>query len=163
MPMTKKEAADFLGVTVRAIEGYAAKGRLHPTYATGQRGKVAMFDDAELARLKEERGQVVFTQPPSPEQPTQASPENTNTALVAPSDNERFLALLEAITARPESTAPASIGEKILLTLSDASALTSLSANHLRDALHTGKLKGKIIGRGWKIKRADLDLYVKKL
>jgi excisionase family DNA binding protein len=44
-----------------------------------------------------------------------------------------------------------------------AAALTSLSMNHLREAIHAGKLKGKIIGKGYKIKRSNLDAYVKKL
>ncbi len=47
--------------------------------------------------------------------------------------------------------------------LYDAATLTSLSAGHLRAAIHTGKLKGKIIGRGYKIKRDDLNTYIHKL
>jgi excisionase family DNA binding protein len=64
-------------------------------------------------------------------------------------------------------TAPAptisDLAQKLMLTLADAAALTSLSKDHLSDAIHAGKLKARKLGRGWKIKRDDLDLYVRKL
>jgi len=50
-----------------------------------------------------------------------------------------------------------------MLTLADAAALSSLSENHLREAIKAKKLKGRIIGKGYKIKRVDLDAYIKKL
>ncbi len=40
---------------------------------------------------------------------------------------------------------------------------TTNGRGHLRDAITDKKLKARIIGRGWKIKRDDLALYVKKL
>jgi hypothetical protein len=55
------------------------------------------------------------------------------------------------------------VSEKILLGLKDCRALTGLSAANLRAALHTGKLVGKIIGRGYKIKRSDLDAFIDNL
>ncbi len=55
------------------------------------------------------------------------------------------------------------VADKLMLTLADAAALTSLSKDHLSAAIHAGKLKAKKIGRGWKVKRDDLDGYVKKL
>lgn len=45
----------------------------------------------------------------------------------------------------------------------DCRALTGLPRDHLVDAIKAGRLKGKIIGKGYKIKRADLDLNVRKL
>jgi excisionase family DNA binding protein len=50
-----------------------------------------------------------------------------------------------------------------MLTLQEAAALSNLSRAHLRQAIRCGKLKAKIIGRGWRIKRADLDTYVRAL
>ena len=57
----------------------------------------------------------------------------------------------------------AEVAHKIMLTLPEAAVLTSLSRNHLREAISKGKLKARIIGRGWRVKRSDLDAYVKKL
>jgi excisionase family DNA binding protein len=50
-----------------------------------------------------------------------------------------------------------------MLTLPEASTLSNLSRGHLRDAIRGGRLKAKIIGRGWRVKRADLDLYIRTL
>jgi excisionase family DNA binding protein len=41
--------------------------------------------------------------------------------------------------------------------------LTGLSEQNLRDAIKSEKLKAKIIGRGWKIKKQDLDDFVSNL
>jgi excisionase family DNA binding protein len=41
--------------------------------------------------------------------------------------------------------------------------LSGLSRNHLRQVIEEKKLKARIIGRGWRVKRGDLDAYVKKL
>jgi excisionase family DNA binding protein len=53
--------------------------------------------------------------------------------------------------------------EKVLLNLTDCRLLTGLSDYYLRDSIKTGTLKAKIIGRGYKIKKQDLDEFVKNL
>lgn len=52
---------------------------------------------------------------------------------------------------------------KLLLTMSEAQALTGLSREFLRDAINLGQLKAKMIGRSWRIKRSDLEEYVSNL
>jgi excisionase family DNA binding protein len=85
----------------------------------------------------------------------------------APGVLERLAAALEAL--RPVAQAPApkvSIADaahKLLLSLPEAAALSGLSRNHLRQAIKDRSLKSRKIGRGWRIKRADLDAYVRKL
>jgi len=49
------------------------------------------------------------------------------------------------------------IADKLLLTLPEAQALTGLSREMLRDAITSNKLKAKVIGKGWRIKRSDLN------
>ncbi len=51
--LTKQEADDRLGVSIRTIENYSSKGKLHPKYTAGQRGKCALFDEAKVERLKD--------------------------------------------------------------------------------------------------------------
>jgi excisionase family DNA binding protein len=157
MPLTKQEAANLLGVTIRSIEGYVKKGRLSVAYTKGERGNIAVFDEQELEKLKAERDQVTFVERPATDQPHAGS-----LALMRPDAGRALAALVEAIQSAPARPS-ANVSEKLMLTLADASALTSLSVNHLREALHAGRLKGKIIGRGYKIKRTDLDTYIKKL
>jgi excisionase family DNA binding protein len=56
-----------------------------------------------------------------------------------------------------------SIADKPLLKLNEAAALTGLSRDTLRTAIDAKKLKGKLIGKAFRIKRDDLDEYIKKL
>ncbi len=51
---------------------------------------------------------------------------------------------------------------KLLLSLREAQALTGLSRQALRRAVSEGKLKAEIVGRGWKVKRSELNRYVEQ-
>jgi excisionase family DNA binding protein len=55
------------------------------------------------------------------------------------------------------------VSEKILLNLTDCRSLTGLSQATLKEAIKSKKLKAKIIGRGWKVKRAELDRFINDL
>jgi len=50
-----------------------------------------------------------------------------------------------------------------LLNLREAQNLTGLSREVLRQAIKEEKLKAKIIGNSWRIKRTDLDKFIKDL
>jgi excisionase family DNA binding protein len=63
---------------------------------------------------------------------------------------------------QPESVSVRA-SEKLLLNLTDCRLLTGLSDYYLRDSIKAGTLKAKIIGRGYKIKKQDLDEFVKNL
>jgi excisionase family DNA binding protein len=52
---------------------------------------------------------------------------------------------------------------KMLLALTDAAEVSGLSASHLLDAIHDGRLDGRKIGRGFKIRPADLQEYAKQV
>jgi excisionase family DNA binding protein len=45
----------------------------------------------------------------------------------------------------------------------EAQALTGLSREVLRDAIASGELKAKVIGKGWQVKRSDVEEYVDRL
>jgi len=47
-----------------------------------------------------------------------------------------------------------------LLTLAEAQALTGLSRQTLRDAIESGELKSRQIGRAFRVKRGDLEKYI---
>jgi excisionase family DNA binding protein len=55
------------------------------------------------------------------------------------------------------------LAHKLTLSLVEASQLSGLSRNHLRAAIAEKKLKARIIGRGWKMSRAELEGYTAKL
>jgi excisionase family DNA binding protein len=75
---------------------------------------------------------------------------------------EAIRGLLSGSSEEPRS-ASVRVSEKILINLSDCRSLTGLSEATLRDAIKSKKLKAKIIGRGWKVKRQDLDEFINNL
>jgi DNA-binding transcriptional MerR regulator len=75
--MNKKEAAEYLDVSTRAIERYTKQGKLTVKYEKGKTRSIAIYDQAELERLKEELNTPVYK--PSVEITT-----NTDNSDIAP-------------------------------------------------------------------------------
>jgi hypothetical protein len=162
--MNKKEVSEFLGVSTRLVEKYASDGRLgEVSYIRGKTGKQAEYSQEAVEKLK-------------------AALESPDTALATTTPDARLFAaqLVEAMASREQAnieairgllsssgeeprSASVRVSEKLLLNLSDCRLLTGLSEANLREAIKSNKLKAKIIGRGWKVKRPDLDEFIKKL
>jgi excisionase family DNA binding protein len=162
--MNKKEVSEFLAVSSRMVEKYASEGRLGEViYIRGKTGK-----QAEYAREAVEKLKTML--------------ESPDTALTTNSPDARlFVAqLVEAMASREQAhveairgllsgsseeprSASVRVSEKILLNLTDCRLLTGLSGANLRTAIRSGKLAGRKIGRGYKIKRADLDKFINDL
>jgi excisionase family DNA binding protein len=53
---------------------------------------------------------------------------------------------------------PPTIGERFL-TLSEAAEVLRLSTRTVREYVKNGEIKGKIIGKRWRFRRADLDAF----
>jgi excisionase family DNA binding protein len=62
-----------------------------------------------------------------------------------------------AMTKRAVAGSPA-IGERFL-TLREAAELLRFSTRTLREYVKRGEIKGKIIGKRWRFRRADLDAF----
>jgi excisionase family DNA binding protein len=80
---------------------------------------------------------------------------------------ERLAIALEALRSQQPAAAPrvsiADAAHKLTLSLPEAAALSGLPLKHLREAIKGGGLASRKMGRGWRIKRADLEAYVRKL
>lgn len=59
--------------------------------------------------------------------------------------------------------APSEIAHKLMLTLREAATLSGLPRQHLLEAIEGRSLKARLIKDGWRIRRADLDDYVRRL
>lgn len=158
--LTKQEAAKHIGISVRALERYTQQGRIKVKYVRGNRGaKTAHYEVSDLEMLKQELETPIV----KPVVDSKISPmgELQNNYQII----ERFAAVLaEALNERETSvSATISLGEKLILTLREAQAITNLSRRVLRDAIKAGKLRAQIIGRGYKIKRSDLEEFVASL
>jgi excisionase family DNA binding protein len=159
MPLDKKQAAEYLKITIRALENLVTKGRIHPQRIKGIRGVVEWrFEPDELDRYAREKQQTVFL--PAVE---------TRQALVAPPiekpDFERVIQALEELR-QPLNSSLQDIAVKFTLSLDEASQLSGFSTHQLRDAIKDGKLKAIPIGATGKrkrIRRDDLATYIKKL
>lgn len=170
--MNKQEAADYLGVSTRAIERYTQKGKLSVKYEGGKTRPVAVYDQEELDKLKEELNITTYKPAIASSDPTPTELATTSVGLsglvekfILPLSNQ-LQQLTEAISylkALPTHQATVGIENKLLLTLKEVQALTGLSRETLREAIASHQLKAQIIGKAWRIKRKDLEEYIENL
>ncbi len=153
--MNKTEAAEQLKISVRSLQRLVQDKKISVTYKRGESGKQeAIFNADELEKYKRERDTETVKPATVP----------TGDTTLARNDANQFLDILrQAITPQQTPVVNVSIADKPLLKLNEAAALTGLSRDTLRTAIDTKKLNGKLIGKAFRIKRADLDEYIKKL
>jgi predicted transcriptional regulator len=146
--MNKKEVSEFLGVSTRLVEKYASEGRLGEiTYVRGKTGKQADYNRDAVEKLKQ-------------------TLESPDTAIATKTPDARLFvaSLVEAMVSREEvRSASVRVSEKLLLSVKDCRFLTGLSEQAIRDAIRDETLKSRVIGRGFKVKRTDLDEFISKL
>lgn len=168
--MRKKEAAEYLGISTRALEAHQTSGKLSVRYERGKTGDVAVYDERELKKLRAEIDNRRNPRPAIVSEPLETSESlevirgsatNLSSLFPAASLITQLAGAIEAARASVKPSVP--IEAKTLLKLSEATSLTGLSRQHLRTAIEANKLKAKLIGRAWRIKRADIDTYVTKL
>lgn len=179
--LTKEQAANFLGKSPKAIQRYTASGQLKVTYVKEGNLQRAYY---KLDDLKE------FNQLDKPIKPAnkrsidttdtvvkvdnknivqaKLSPEKIIAELVEQVLNEAQKRGLLNLTA-PSATSPDSsikerltvpIVDKMILTIAEASALSGRPQSELRKAFLEGKLHGVKLGRGIKVRKKDLEIYV---
>ena len=176
--MNKREVADELECSTRQVEKYVGLGRLHVVeYVRGKTGREGVYDSAEVAHLKVELERVRNEVIGHTAQTALAAPKREAVALVEQltasldrqhKDVERIIAAITSLREAPaqlngEATPGVGITDKLTLSLAEAAQLSGLSRGHLREAIEEKKLKARILGRGWRVKRDDLEAYVKKL
>jgi excisionase family DNA binding protein len=178
--MNKHAAAKYLDVSVRTLQRLTAQGEIAAGEVRGKTGMVTDYAEEELDRYKQEqerkaqdatryvRPHVVPGIPSTPsevqglarrEEGAPIAPVTLDTGDVrdTPEMRGRMLAAFEAMAS------PVRLADKLTLSLTEAALVSGLSRNYLRQAIKAGKLKARIIGRGWRVKRDDLDAYVRKL
>lgn len=164
---SKREVAKQLDTSTRTIERWSTNAGITPEYRKGAHGMEARYTQEQIERLKEEKERAGQLAPPTM---ARVNSQETTISLL-----ERFTQAMEALNARlgerkqlaPGEKAPeieaVRLSELLMLDLRQAAQLSGLSRSHLIKAIHSNALKAQKLGRGWKIKRADLDRYVKEL
>jgi len=176
--MNKQEAADYLGVSVRALERYVQQGKISVTYEKGKTRPTANFDPTELEAFKEELNQPTVkpafeSRQLATEQQPQTDKLRHNPGEIARFDEvsglgeigviDKLSGIIESLLGKSDSQPLVPIADKLLLTIAEAQALTGLSREVLKNAIASGDLKAKQIGKSWRVKRSDLKEYIDKL
>ena len=182
--VNKKEAAEFLQVSEKTVERYKSAGKLSArmkriTGADGKSRQILDFNQADLDRLKRElSNEVVYPEvtPRHAQTETQTDTDRQTQLDKVNLPNEEFTivrqtqtdnligAILERLERVFERQLEASnLQQKMMLDISEASTVSGLSKNYLRQSIKDATLKAKRIGRGWKVKRLDLDEFIKNL
>lgn len=172
--MTKQEAADVLGCSVRQLERYTSENRIGVRYEKGRTRPTPVYEESEVRAFKEALEKPVYrgvvTSEDAPESAsrqlaTQSDGHLSGLSQVAFLDALRVIAASQHGSQAPEKRAPVlqEIAVKPLLKLDEAAALTGLSRDTLRKAIDAGDLEARQIGRAFRIKRAALDAYIEKL
>ncbi|PLZ95290.1 DNA-binding protein [Fischerella thermalis CCMEE 5268] len=167
--MNKQEAAEFLGVSVRALERYVQQGRIGVRYKKGKTRPTANFDPTELEAFKEELNQPTYKGAIETRQIATDKQQQTDKLVHQAGEIDDLVvvdhlsSIIETLLTRSDRQPTVPVSAKLLLTLAEAQALTGLSREFLRDAIVKGKLAGHVIGKSWRIKRSDLEAYIDNL
>lgn len=166
--MNKKEAAIYLNVSTRAIERYTAQGKLMPIYEKGRTGPAPVYDQAQLDNLKRQMDIATDMTRPAVQldkhdKKDKADKHDREGMLVLRSGSRTDLVAFIAALDRARGTAIADIAVKPLLTRREAQRYTGLSKELLHKAVTSGKVKEIKLGRAYRIKRIELDDYIKQL
>jgi excisionase family DNA binding protein len=190
--MNKKETAVYLKLSEKTVERYKASGKLSARLrrvvgGDGKTRKVLDFEQPDVERLRRElSGDIVYPNLTDGQPQTNATTDtdiqtgtdrgsatNTDISRIGQTPTDTGIQAqttnpLEIISARFENVIEKNLevlraGGKLLLDLKDCRLLTGLSDATLRAAIHSGELAGRKIGRGWKVKRQDLDRFINDL
>lgn len=161
--MDKKQAAQYLGVSDRTIENYARDGKLSVVYLSGK----ADYKESELQALKIEKETPVHRAIVSQTDAVDNNEITVNSALTEALEEiakESEVAISEAfgaiiIRATETFIASQNLWRKLIWNLDEAAIATGFSRSHLLAAIKDGKLLGMKIGRGWKVRPADVENY----
>jgi excisionase family DNA binding protein len=182
--MDKEAAAKYLGISIRSLERYMAQGRVEVRYERSDKTRPkATFAKEELDRFKGEL-ETPSIRPAvesdtyrhvdgegkeGEEDPDRGELRHTPPDLLATVDRSEAAMLvgvlveaIEQVMERQERAIALPPDRKLLLSLREAQALSGLSRATLRQAITEKKLKAQIVGRGWKVKRSELDRYVEQ-
>ncbi len=159
--LTKEEIARLLSpdapLSIRSVERYINLADVKPAVRGSGRGKLAQFRRSDAEKIK--AAYDTASQARESESAALTTTKHASVALVARNPTQALAFALTAIAA------PVRLSEKLLLSIREASMLSGIPASKLRSAVKSDKLRTvRGIGRGLgKMRRSDLDAYVRKL
>jgi excisionase family DNA binding protein len=177
--VTITEAAKLLELSVRTVQRRLDAGEWEAVTMAGKRCVKLPADalpagvtpDVSLGMTHDTLSPFDSTLARDVSHDRQGDSGRDSTALARLPADERGAALIAAIVretlnqAEERKTAPdaTQAAAKLLLTLAECQTLTGLSRATLREAIEAKRLKGALIGRAWRVRRGDVEDYLKKL
>ena len=159
--MNKKEAAAYLGISERTLIRYTTAGKISASEKRGKTGMITDYAEENLQTFKAFLGGEIAE---GVTVGVTVAPKSDSTALARIDKSPRALAVTNSDKPRNAVTkAVVPIEHKLILTLPEARAMTGFGPKLLGEAMKAGELHARKIGGSWRIKRSDLDAYVKKL
>jgi excisionase family DNA binding protein len=159
--MNKEQAAAHIGVSVRTLQRLTGAGKVPVSYERGHKGDEARYTKSDLdAYLQSQKTPALMRPEVGAGDGGDGSASQSAPLVVTSGAASGAAALVEAFA---QMSAPVRVSEKFTLALVEAAQLSGLSRGHLREAIEAKKLKARIIGRGWRVKRDDLEAYIRKL
>ena len=166
--MNIKEAAEYLGISIKTLERKIAAGEVSVAYVPGATGKQRTFDGAELDKLKaaEAEKAVATTYVISKSRNSDAP----SSQALQRAGGEQGISMLASVLAdalratqdgRHDTPPPVELKDKLMLTEREAAAYAGLSLADIERARR--QLKAIKTGAGWRVKRTALEAYVKRL
>jgi excisionase family DNA binding protein len=152
--MNKTEAAKLLSVSPRTLQRLTQQGKISVAYKNSKSGAEADYDEEELRRYLEQQESIIY-------KPASQALTTIPQEALAIRNDDQLITILEAL--QPTKKPTVAIESKLTLNLVEASALAGLSRRHLLQSIKEKKLKARIIGKGWRMKRADLETYIQEL
>jgi excisionase family DNA binding protein len=159
--MNKEQAANYIGASVRTLQRLTGAGKIPVTYERGHKGDEARYTQSDLDAYLQSQRTPALMRPDTTA--TNGGTDDTTQAMSLVTTNGAASGAAALIEAFAQMSAPVRVSEKFTLSLIEAAQLSGLSRGHLREAIEAKKLKARIIGRGWRVKREDLEAYIKKL
>ncbi len=183
--MNKREAAEFLGLSEKTVERYKSSGKLSARLKRivgedGKSRKVLDFNQADLERLKRELlGSVIFPELTDGHTQTKTQTDidrqtqvdsanfaNNELSIVGQTQTANLFGMIfksfETISERQLEAS--NRFQKLMLTVDEAAEISGLPKAYIDRAIKkAGTLKATKIGGRYRIKRQDLDDFIKKL
>jgi len=156
--MNKAEVCAALGVSDRTVQRLTSQGRLPCRYENAPNGgRRPVYEAADVEKVKGEMAAGSAT--------TSLAMTGRSSTRAGGMTIEELALILGTVVTRAQPPAPQiAITDKLTLTLAEAAELSGLSRGFLREAIGKKKLRGiRGAGRGFRIKRADLETFVRGL
>jgi excisionase family DNA binding protein len=162
--LTKEQIAAELSdnpqepLSIRSVERYIQIANIRPTVRGTGRGHQSKYSRADVDKL------IIAYRKSQEARETGRSQALTTTKPTAGFVEQLVLEQLSLAIKSANATPQVSLEVKIFLTLKEAAALSGLSHDYLLRAIKDKKLKARLneLGRGYRIKRTDLEVFANK-